>query len=64
MSLIDLETVVVTWMDGPVATYKHAATSDINGTLYVYLYDENGRGPLKTWLFPSANIRACGPEPW
>jgi hypothetical protein len=64
VSRIDTKTVVITWRDGRVATYRHATTSDVNGTLHVYLYDEHGNGPLETWRFPSAFIRAIGPEPW
>ena len=59
-----LKTIVVTWMDGPVATYADVTTSDLNGTLHVYQYRNGSAEPVGEWHFPTYNIRSWGPRAW
>jgi hypothetical protein len=55
------ETLVITWMDGKVATYEDVTHSTRDGWLYIYGGHD---GALLLWAFPSFNIRARGPRPW
>jgi hypothetical protein len=59
---VALETVVVTWMDGPVATYENITFSTRGGELIIYNHDSGG--PVVEWRFPESNIRAIGKKPW
>ena len=60
-----LKTVVITWMDGPVATYENVTASVLNGEVHIQQYTPGGvLLPGKDWHFPIANIRARGAVPW
>lgn len=62
---MDLKTVVITWMDGLIATYEHVTASVLNGEVHIQQYTPAGvllTG--KDWHFPLGNIRARGPVPW
>jgi hypothetical protein len=64
---VDLKTIVITWMDGPAASYENATTNVLNGVLHVYLYKVTGSGAKimnQEWHFPISNIRAWGPAEW
>ena len=52
------ETIVVTWMDGKIATYEDITFGIREGCLHIY--DET----VVRWRFPISNIRAWGPQPW
>lgn len=55
------ETIVITWMDGAVATYEDIRHSTQGDWLYIY----NGAdGVTMLWRFPITNIRAVGAKPW
>ena len=56
-------TIVITWMDGPVATYEDATASVLNGVLHIHRRDRGG-APVGEWHFPTNNIRAWGPRMW
>jgi len=59
------KTIVITWMDGPVATYENAAASVLEGVLHITIYSAPPRGaPVDEWHFPASNIRAWGPRAW
>lgn len=59
-----LKTVVVTWMDGPVATYEDAAASVREGVLHITIYSAPQGVPVDEWHFPASNIRSWGPRAW
>jgi len=58
------KTLVITWMDGPTATYTDVTTTDLNGTLHIFQYRQGSPAPVDEWHFPTVNIRAWGPRSW
>ncbi len=63
---MDLKTIVITWMDGPVVAYDNATANVLNGVLNIYLYKLHALTRIldRAWHFPLTNIRAWGPEEW
>lgn len=61
---MDLRTIVVTWMDGEVATYEDATASVRDGILHIHVYSSAHGVPTGEWHFPAFNIRSWGPEKW
>ena len=61
---MDLQTIVITWMDGPTAAYEDAHASVINGVLNIYAYVGPSHVLRNEWHFPISNIRAWGPRAW
>ena len=52
------EKLVITWMDGVVATYDDVTHSTQDGWLYIY------RDSRVLWRHPRSNIRAVGGTVW
>ena len=59
-----LKTVVVTWMDGPVAAYEDAMASVREGVLHITIYSPPRGAQIREWHFPTYNIRSWGSQAW
>lgn len=61
---MDLKTIVVTWMDGEVASYEDATATVLDGILHIHTYAGSASMLKDEWHFPAFSIRAWGPREW